>query len=110
METRARSHAATLAWSLQGVVRALHATVPQRLRPGQETIAFLTRLREQIEKKQPDGLGLTGVAIDNIPRLTNETDPVDVLVVAEALSGVIRCFLEPDERLEQDRIFGFRTN
>jgi hypothetical protein len=61
-----------------------------------------------MEAKGPDGLGLSGVAIDNVPNLTEQSSPVDALVVAEALYGIILCLLEPDERQEQT--FGFRPS
>ena len=105
---KARSHEAVLSWSLGGVVNALRLTISNGLSPGQETISLLDKLREQIEAKGEKGLGLTGVAIDNVPRITEQSNPVDVLVVAEVLHGIILCLLEPDERQAQERM-GFRT-
>lgn len=102
-----RSHKAVLSWQLAGVVTALRLTVPSGLSPGTATIALLKKLREQIEAQGDKGLGLAGVAIDNVPHLDDKSSPVDVLVVAEALHGLIQCLLEPDER-EQQRL-GFHA-
>jgi hypothetical protein len=98
-----RSHKAVLSWQLFGIVAALRLTVPYNLPPGKATIALLSKVREQMEAGGEKGLGISGVAIDNIPRLDDESNPVEVLVVAEALNGLIQCLLEPDEREEQQR-------
>jgi hypothetical protein len=61
-----------------------------------------------MEAKGEKGLGLWGIAIDNIPQLDDQSSPVEVLIIAEALYGVIQCLLEPDEREDQQRFMGFR--
>src|SRR5438309_2021626 len=96
-----RSHKAVLSWQLAGIVNGLRLTVPSGLSPGEATITLLTRVREQMEAVGEKGLGLSGIAIDNIPHLDANSSPVEVLIVAEALHGLIQCLLEPDEREEQ---------
>ncbi len=102
-----RSHRAVLSWELAGVVNALRLTAPYCLAPGRATITLIAKLRDQIEARGEKGLGVSGVALDNIPRLDDQSNPVEVLVVAEALNGLIQCLLEPDERQEQQRFMGF---
>jgi hypothetical protein len=103
-----RSHKATVSWQLIGILNGLRLTAPYNLPPGKATIALLERVRAQIEATGEDGIGLSGVAIDNIPHLDDHSSPVEVLVIAEALNGLIQCLLEPDEREEQQRFMGFR--
>ncbi|MCX5674296.1 MAG: hypothetical protein NTX87_04755 [Planctomycetota bacterium] len=103
-----RSHRAVLSWQLAGIVNGLRLTAPCNLPPGKGTIALLARVREQMEAKGEKGLGLSGVAIDNIPHLDDQASPVEVLIIAEALNSLIQCVLEPDEREEQERFMGFR--
>ena len=103
-----RSHKAVLSWQLAGIVNGLRLTAPYNLPPSKATIALLARVREQIEAKGEKGLGLSGVAIDNIPHLDDQSSPVEVLIIAEALNSLIQCLLEPDEREEQQRFMGFR--
>lgn len=81
-------------------------TTSVRLQPGKRTIELLAKIRELMETKGDNGHGMTGVAIDNIPRLDGDSDPADVLVVAEALRGLIFCVLAPDEREEQRHYAG----
>jgi hypothetical protein len=103
-----RSHKAVLSWQLGSISQALRMTIPNGLSPGNATIALLTAARKQMEATGENGLGLTGVAIDNIPHVNEQSNPVDVLVVSEALFGLMQCLLEPDERDEQNNYFGFR--
>jgi hypothetical protein len=104
-----RSHKAVLSWQLAGILNGLRSTVPNGLEPGKRTIELLKAVRRQIEAKGEMGLGLYGVAIDNIPQLEYDATPVEVLVVTEALHALISCLLEPDERKEQQRGMGFHT-
>jgi hypothetical protein len=104
----ARSHRAVLSWQLAGIVDALRSTIPYGMVPGKATIALLAALRKQMEAPGDQGLGIVGVGIDNIPHLDDQSSPADVMVVAEALYGLIQCLLAPDEREEQQNFFGFR--
>ena len=103
-----RSHKAVLSWQLAGIVNGLRLTAPCNLPPGKATIALLERIRKQMEAKGGKGLGMSGVAIENILHLDDQSSPVEVLIIAEALNGLVHCVLEPDEREEQPRFMGFR--
>jgi len=101
-----RSHRAVLSWQLQGVVSALRLTIQCGLTHGNHTLALLANIRKHIEDPV-NGLGLGGVAIDNVPQLTDDSCPAEVLVVAEAFYGLVLCLLAPDERNEQRGNFRF---
>ena len=103
-----RSHLASLSWTMTGVLNGLRMTIPHGLSPGAETISLLNKIRDQMEADAPNGLGIVGVSMDNIPRPTIQSKSIDVLIIAEALNGIVQCLLEPDERLEQQRNLGFR--
>jgi len=92
-----RSHLAAIAWHLQGIVTGLRLAVSCGREPGPLTLQLIAAVRKWITSVE-DGLGLTGPAIDVIPDLGENPNPVDVLVAAEALNAVIQCLLEPDER------------
>ena len=103
-----RSHKAVLSWQLGGIIQALRLTIPSGLAPGAATLALLAGVRKQMEATGENGLGLSGIAIDNIPHLDERSSAVDVLVVSEALHSLVQCLLEPDEREAQQNYFGFR--
>src|SRR5262245_54444649 len=89
-----RSHRSVLSWQLAGIVQGLRLTAPYGQAPGNATHTLIENVRKQMEARGEKGLGLTGVAIDNIPHLDANCTPVDILVIAEALHGLIQCLLE----------------
>jgi hypothetical protein len=48
-----------------------------------------------------------GCVLDNLPKLDENTSPVDLLIVAEILHSSLLAFLTPSEHDTRDRIFGF---
>ncbi len=51
-----------------------------------------------------------GCVLDNLPKLDENTSPVDLLIVAKILHSSLLAFLTPDEHDTRDRIFGFAAS
>jgi len=47
--------------------------------------------------------------LDELPKLDENTSPVDLLIIAEMLRSTLMAFLTPDERDTRDRTFGFAS-
>jgi len=96
-----RSSLLVMAFELEGLCTGLRCTVPNGLTPSVRTIAIMNRLLREFSEK------VEGCALDELPELTEDASPVDLLIIAEMLRSALMSFLTPDERDARDRTFGF---
>ena len=98
-----RSSLLVMTFELEGLCTGLRCTVPNGLTPSHRTVAIMNRLLEEFSRKAE------GCVLDELPKLDEETSPVDLLIIAEMLRSTLMSFLTPDERDARDRTFGFAS-
>jgi hypothetical protein len=98
-----RSVLLVMAFEVEGLCTGLRQTVPNGLPPSTTTLAIMNKLLALFSEKSDGGV------LDNLPALTEETSPVDCLIVAEILRSTLMAFLTPDELDDRDRTFGFAS-
>ncbi len=98
-----RSVLLVMAFEVEGLCTGLRQTVPNGLAPAATTLSIMNKLLALFSEKSDGGV------LDNLPALTDETSPVDCLIVAEILRSTLMAFLTPDELDERDRTFGFAS-
>jgi len=98
-----RSALLVMAFEVEGLCTGLRQTVPNGLEPSATTLSIMNKLLALFSEKAD------GVVLDNLPALTEETSPVDCLIVAEILRSTLMAFLTSDELDERDRTFGFAS-
>ena len=98
-----RSVLLVMAFEVEGLCTGLRQTVPNGLAPSATTLSIINKLLALFSEKAEGGV------LDNLPALTPETTPVDILIVAEILRSTLMAFLTPDELNERDRKFGFTS-
>ena len=98
-----RSALLVMAFEVEGLCTGLRQTVPNGLEPSATTRSIMNKLLAQFSEKAE------GVVLDNLPALTQDTSPVDCLIVAEILRSTLMAFLTSDELDERDRTFGFAS-
>lgn len=96
-----RSALLVMTFELEGLCNGLRCTVPNGLAPSATTVAIMNRLLDEFSRKAE------GCVLDELPKLDENTTPVDMLIVAEMLRSTLMAFLTPDERDARDRTFGF---
>ncbi len=99
-----RSVLLVMAFEVEGLCTGLRQTVPNGLAPSATTLSIINKLLALFSEKAEGGV------LDNLPALTPETTPVDILIVAEILRSTLMAFLTPDELNERDRKFGFTSD
>lgn len=98
-----RSALLVMAFEVEGLCTGLRQTVPNGLEPSNTTLSLMNKLLAMFSEKSDGGV------LDNLPALTEDTSPVDCLIVAEILRSTLMAFLTPDELDERDRTFGFAS-
>jgi hypothetical protein len=98
-----RSNLFILSYQLEGLCMGLRQTVPQGLKPDKNTIAILNNLFDHFVSIS------TGKFLKRLPKVSESSNPVDILVMAETLRTSALAFLSPEEISERKRI-GFQSD
>jgi hypothetical protein len=98
-----RSNACVASYQIEGLCQSLRPLVLNGLDPGVEARHALRKLRDGWV-----GSG-SGMTVELIPEVTDESSPADLLVTAELLRVSMIAFLTPEEAEEQRGFFGFRN-
>ena len=102
--THQRSGLFILSFQLEGLCTALRSSIPYGIRPGPETIAMLKRLKAAFERVT------SGEPVENLPDLSPNSEPSDVLMLAEVLRASLLAFLSPEEAEQRSGVLGFRAS
>jgi len=97
-----RSGLFIISYQLEGLCNGLRLTVPHGLKPGKETIQIIEKLLADFAAI------LKGTLLDNLPKISESSNPVDILVFAETLRTSVLAFLSPEEVTERRKI-GFNV-
>ena len=102
--THHRSGLFILSFQLDGLATALRYTVPAGAPVGPETIKMAMRLKSAFERVT------SGEPVENLPDVSIESAPSDVLMLVEILRASLLAFLSPDEAEERRDVLGFRAS
>jgi hypothetical protein len=98
-----RSHLFIMSYQLEGICAGLRLTVPNGLSPGQVTVEMLKKVSTEFAAI------CRGRTVEDLPQISEASNPVDVLVMAETLRATLLAFLSPEE-LAEHRNIGFHSN
>lgn len=92
-----------ISYQLAGLCHALRLTVPNGLKPGNDTLAILTKLIADFNSIS------SGSCLRDMPTISESSSPVDILSLAETMRMTVLAFLSPEEIREHQRAVGFRA-
>ncbi|MCP4712929.1 MAG: hypothetical protein GY869_30240 [Planctomycetes bacterium] len=99
-----RSNLSVLSYQIESLCVALRVVVPHGLRPGKDTITLINHIKKEITSVSSGGY------FESIPDASIDSEPADILIIAETLRGTLMSFLTSEEIEEQNRTFGFHSN
>ena len=91
-----------ISYQLEGLCTGLRLTVPHGLAPGKDSVAILNKLLADFASIS------TGKLLKDLPKITESSSPVDILVMAETLRTSVLAFLSPEEISEHRKTIGFQ--
>ena len=86
-----RSNLSILSYQIESLCIALRVVVPHGLRPGKDTITLINQLKIEMTAASSGG------AFEKIPDASFDSEPADILIIAETLRGTLMSFLTPEE-------------
>ena len=92
-----------ISFQLEGLCNGLRQTVPRGLAPGKDTVAIIKKLLADFASIS------TGKLLKDLPTLSETSNPVDILVMAETLRTSVLVFLTPEEIAEHRGTIGFHA-